>query len=786
MDGMLAGLRVLELSGWAGAFAGRLLADAGATVVRVTPGEDFLDREPPFFGTSGVSVQAAWYNAGKQLVAAEFADDEALARQLAALAAESDIVLATLPPGEAPEVVRQSVRGAPVVVSISPFGEDGPWAAYRANDLVANALSGAASVTGNEATPPLSGYGNQTYHTVGFYAAICGLAALRAHRLTGERQFVDLSSHEALIGCTEQVLMQWFFPGFTWGTPIAARQGSLHWSRAYEVMPGKRNEGIMVTAALRFAESLLPWLIEEGAAQELTNPEKYPNLVAMIRDLPYVMQVLRDWTRTKDEEEMFFEAQRRHQPFGHVKDIAQAAHTPQLEARQYFREQEVPGFGRVPFPGRFMTTPADGPHPSPGRRTEASAIRWPERPPVAREHAGAPEPGLPLKGVRIMDFTHVLAGPFGTRVLGDLGAEVIKIGTAARGGGANSTDHPYYCMWNRNKLSLSLNMGTEEGRELARELASRCDIIIENFSAGVLARWGLDRAAMAARNPGLSVITMGGMGQTGPWKNFVTFAPTIHALCGLTYLTNPPGQRMLGYGFSLTDHLSGLAGAFAVLAALEHRRTTGAGLDIDISQYELGMGIMAPAFLDCFANGTEPSPRGNRHPFDAWAPHGIYPCSGEDRWVAIAVQGEEQWQALCAVMGQPALSTDARFATHAARIANQDELDALVARWTEGHDRYDVMRRCQEAGISAGAVQDARDLTQADPQTAARDFFTTMTTMPHGEHGTERFPARFNGVRPPRYEGAHVGGADTFEVVSGIMGLDDERFAALAASGALT
>lgn len=781
----LAGLRVLEIASWNGAYAGRLLADGGADVVRVvTPVGDFFDSEPPFFGGSGISIQAAWYNAGKRVGALDITSAEGRAAFLdlvsrAAILIDDGAVAFTVEELRAanPSLTR---------VSVSPAGKGGPWANLAVNDLVANALCGSASVTGNAETPPLTGSGNQTVHTVGLYAAICALAAHRAAKATSTFQSVDLSSHEALVSCTEQVLMQWFFPtGGGWTTGVAKRQGSLHWSGAYEVYEGASGGGIMVTAALNFAQALLPWLIEEGAAQDLANPAKYPNVAAMVRDLPYVMKVLREWVSIRDAEELFFEAQRRHQPFGMVRSVRQALEIPQVEARGYLQERDVPGYGPVGFPGRLFRTDADGPHPAPPVRVTVNAVGWPSRAAAPAGATGQADPSRPLKGVRIMDFTHVLAGPFGTRVLGDLGADVIKVGTLSRAAGANSPEHPYFVCWNRNKRNILLNLARPEGVEVARRLAARCDVIAENFSAGVLAKWGLDRPSMAPLNPGLTVISMGGMGQDGPWKGFVTYAPTIHALTGLTYLTNPPGRHDLGYGFSLTDHLSGLACAVAALQGLEHRDRTGEGLAVDLAQFELGLGIMGPALLDYLANGVDAEPVGNRHPYRAWAPQGIYRCEGEDRWAAIAVRGDRQWQVLCNVMSRPEMAHDPRFTTHAARIANQDALDALIEDWTRARDRYDVMAACQAAGIAAGAVQDADDLATRDPQLAARDFFGTAVSERWGATGIDRFPARFNGQRPAVYEGVREFGADTFEVLQEVLAMDPGEIAELAAAGVL-
>ena len=781
----LAALRVVECAGWNGVLAGRLLADAGADVVRVVPPTgDPLDSEPPFFGAEGPSIQATWYNAGKRVFALDL-ESAAGKAEFLRLVAGADILIEDWAPAGPPVPGDALVEVNPTLarVSVTPMGLDGLLAGWRVNDLVANALSGSASVTGNASTPPISGYGNQSHHTVGLYAAVCALAAHRSARASGDFQHVDLSAHEALVSCTEQVLMEWFFPDGVWKTNIARRQGSLHWSGAYEVYTAADGHGLMVTASLKLAEVLVPWLIEDGAAQDLADREKFPSVVAMVRDLPYVMKVLREWVESRDGEALFFEGQRRHQPFGVVWNIEEAlTKSPQIAARGYLQEREVPGFGAVPFPGRFLKTSADGPHPSPATRT--AGVDWSTR---GRPVATRPvQPSRPLEGIRVMDFTHVLAGPFGTRVLGDLGADVIKVGTASRGGGANTPDHPYYVCWNRNKRNVTINMATEQGRAVALRLAAKSDVIIENFSAGVLKRWGLDRESLAGTNPGISVISMGGMGQDGPWRDFVTYAPTIHALTGLTYLTNPPGERTLGYGFSLTDHLSGLLGAFAALQALEHRDRTGVGLAIDLSQYELGLGIMAPALLDFLANGANPGPVGNRHPFGAWAPHGIYRCSGNDRWVAIAVRDDREWAALAEVIGGRVLATDARFATHAARIAQHDELDAMIERWTSSLDRYEVARTCQSLGIAAGPVQDAADLTGQDAQLAAREFFGTTVAENRGAYGFDRFPARFNGERPFVYEGVRQTGADTFDVVTELLGLPDDEVAELLASGALS
>lgn len=772
----LSGLRVLEAGGWIPAYAGHILAEAGADVVRVIPPEgDPLASEPPFF-TSGRSIQETWYNLGKRTVTVGPGESGRLLR----LVAGADVLIedwdaASPLPGDVADTHPALVR-----VSVTPTGLDQPPLA--ANDLILNALCGSASVTGDAHTPPLTGYGNQAYHTVGMYAAICALAARRAATLTGRGTHVDLSAHEALVSCTEQVLMQWFFPAPNWPR-VAKRQGSLHWSGAYQVTGDRNGDGMMFTIALRFLEEVVPWMAADGMAEDLTDRDRYPDAIAVVKDLPRVMELVRRWIATKEAWPLFLDAQSRHLPWGASLRISQVVDSPQVWGREYLRNREIPPHGPMALPDRLFRTDRDG--PAVPIAVHVSDPGWEARSVSASGESA--DPARPLEGIRVFDFTHVLAGPFGTRVLGDLGAEIIKVGTSLRGGGANGPGHPYYVMWNRNKKSVMLNLSDPRGVAVARKIAGVSDAIVENFSAGVLRKWGLDRPSLARDNPRITVVSMGGMGRDGPWRSFVTFAPTIHALTGLTYLTNPPGERLIGYGFSLTDHLSGLAGAIAILEGVEHARRTGQGLDVDLSQFEVGLNLMAPALIDRLANGVDPEPVGNRHPFGAWAPHGIYRAAGEDRWVAIAVRGDEQWRALCTVMGRPELAEDARFATHAARLQHEDTLDVAIEDWTRLHDRYEVMRRCQVAGIPAGAVQDAADLTGNDEALAARAFFGE--SEPSGGSGSapiDRFPARFNGARPGVYRAVHQLGADSFAFLVETVGIPEDEVAVLAGEGVLS
>ncbi len=400
----------------------------------------------------------------------------------------------------------------------------------------------------------------------------------------------------------------------------------------------------------------------------------------------------------------------------------------------------------------------------------------------------------PLDGIRVLDFTHVLAGPFATRVLGDMGADVVKINSASRADGANAPDHPYYIMWNRNKRALALDMSQDGARAICRRLARTADVVIDNFSVGVLDRWGVGYDTISTANPGVIYVQMSGMGEGGPWSNFVTYAPTIHALAGLTHLTSVPGREDIGIGFSYNDHLSGLHGAVAVLAALEARRRTGHGQRVDISQFEVGVGFAGPSLLDYFANGVAARPVGNRLPYDAAAPHGVYRCApsgpvpiDQERWVAIACMTDAQWFALRRLMGEPPWAMDARWDDATGRVADADLLDARIGEWTRERDALEVMNECQAAGVPAGIVQDGIDLAERDPQLAAADFLLTLDEVSEvaGQTWADRLPLHFEKTPCETYRRVRDVGEDNESVLREWLGMSADEVAEASEAGLL-
>ena len=347
----------------------------------------------------------------------------------------------------------------------------------------------------------------------------------------------------------------------------------------------------------------------------------------------------------------------------------------------------------------------------------------------------------PLKGLRVLDFTWMLAGPYATRILADSGAEVIKVQCKKMAKGAESNLEGYFTAWNRNKLGITLDMSFPEAKEIALSLAKISDVVIENFSPRVMANWGLDYKRLKGVKPDLIVVSMSAMGQSGPWKNSVAYGATIQALSGITYLSSSSKETPSGLGYAYADIVASLYGALAVLAALEFRDRTGQGQYIDISEYEAMCTLMGTALMEASLNNHELLPEGNRAHHISAAPYGCYRCLGADRWCVIAVFNETQWQALCRIMGFPPWTQQKRFSTLSKRREHAQDLDELIEQWTITHTSEEIVRLLQEAGIPAGIVQNAKDLAE-DPQLMARDYFVSIEHPVLGMTMSDTSPVR--------------------------------------------
>jgi len=386
-----------------------------------------------------------------------------------------------------------------------------------------------------------------------------------------------------------------------------------------------------------------------------------------------------------------------------------------------------------------------------------------------------------LQNIRILDFTWVLAGPYATRLLADFGAEVIKV-QPLMPEAQDRFSRGYYNTWNRNKLGITLNLNKPHGVALARRLVGISDAVVENFTPRVMANWGLDYPGLKRVKPDIIMLSMSTMGNTGPWRDYAGFGPTVQAFSGITYLTSFPGKPPLGLGYSYADHIAGLMATLALLGALEYRHRTGDGQYIDVSQVEAMSGLLGSAILDYTVNGRRVEPVGN-HSTQA-APHNVYRCRGDDRWCALAVFSDEEWQGFGRASGNPPWTEDRRFATLSGRLENADELNRLVEEWTREHTVEEVMARLQEQGIAAGVVQDASDLAN-DPQLRARGFFVELDHPELGKTIFDATPIKLSDT-PARYSrAAPVLGQDNDYIYSELLGMSQDEVAELREQGVI-
>ena len=382
-----------------------------------------------------------------------------------------------------------------------------------------------------------------------------------------------------------------------------------------------------------------------------------------------------------------------------------------------------------------------------------------------------------LSGVRVLDFTWFVAGPWGPRMLTPYGAEVIHIEPPhqpdkyrfdfRRVNSASSdkemrdgeSSPPYYTSpdfghLHSGKLAINLNTRHPEGIRLLERLVTMSDALCENFSGGVLESWGMGWDRMHELNPRLVYLSSTGFGHEGEWGKFRTLGASVQAQSGLTVTSGLPDEAPAGWGYAHMDVMGGWTGGLGLMMGLMQAKRTGKGMVIDYAITEAGMFLLGPYFLDYQVNGRPTRrlgfPPGNRSEWPAVAPHNAYRCAGIDRqgqdwWVFIACETQEQFESLCAVMNKPELIYDPRFATIQARIEHQDELDDVISGWTAPRRRYEIMEMLQHAGIIGAAVQETEDRVEYDPQLRARGIYPVISHPEVGDFQHEAFPPRVNG-----------------------------------------
>ena len=783
----LSGLRILDLASGAAAFCSKLLADLGAEVVKIEPPGGCPSRQAgPFVNDQkgADSSLSFWYhNSGKSSVTLDL-ENEPDRQKFIRLAASSDALVESFRPGYLEGIGLGysglcAVNPGLVVASVTGFGQSGPYAQYKSSSLIAAASGGQMYVCGRPGRQPLKAYGDQAYYTASLFAACGILLALRCRELTGRGQHIDISMREAVAAALEHVLVQYFYD-----KKVPGRQGSLQWNAASDIFACR--DGHVLLTFNREWDTLVELLGSKDMAAGLAHPA-WRDADFRRQHIGDIQKAINSWTCMQDREEIFRLGQDMRFPWAAVYSIRDVMHNDQLSERGYFVNAGhllKPGGFKAPRPViDFADAPGYEWKPAPA--IGEHDIRFEE----ALDHSGAPEGtplrcgdlrpgapgGTPLHGIRVLDFTWMLAGPYATRLLADFGAEVIKVQSKLTATGAEQNDTGYFANWNRNKLGITLNLGRVEARQLVLELVKKCDLVMENFTPRVMEGWGLGYQDLKLVKPDIVMVSLSGFGHSGPWRNYAALGTTVQALSGLTQLTSYDGGRPDGIGFAYADHISGLYAALAALAALRRRDHYGQGAYVDISELEAACSTLGPALLGYSVNGRAAAPAGNMAEWGQAAPHGCYRCKGEDRWCVIAVFSEEEWQSLCNVMGQPQLARQEKFSSTRLRFENADDLDTLIETWTVNYTSHEAMDMLQSAGVPAAAVNDAQDLVD-DPQLNGRGFFIELEHPVLGLTRADGNPIRMSAAPAVYHKAAPLLGGDNRRVFIDILGMEEDKF----------
>ena len=406
-----------------------------------------------------------------------------------------------------------------------------------------------------------------------------------------------------------------------------------------------------------------------------------------------------------------------------------------------------------------------------------------------------PNNSKPLDGLKVLDFCWVVAGPMVTKYLGEYGATVVRVESSKRpetlrrvapfkGSAESINTSGYFANYNTDKYGITIDMRHPRAKDLILRAVEWADLVTENFTPGTMERWGLGYEELQAVNPEIIMFSTSMMGRGGPMENQPGFGPVLSSLAGLTHITGWPDRDPVNPYGAYTDFIVPRFAVAAIVSGLDYRRRTGKGLHLDMSQLEASIHFSAPFVLDCAVNDREQGRRGNRDL--GAAPHGVYPCLGDDRWIAIACTSDQQWKSLqnqIAPTGE-GWPYEKRFSTLLGRKAEEDELDSLMGQWTAVWDARELMETLQASGVPAGMVNDTSDLFQ-DPQLNHRQHFQYLDHPEIGVYATERSELILS-LTPGKMERpAPLMGQHTEEVLTGFWGLSTEEYQSLKDDGAL-
>jgi crotonobetainyl-CoA:carnitine CoA-transferase CaiB-like acyl-CoA transferase len=807
---MLSEYRVLDLTDERGHLAGFILRQLGAEVIAIEPpGGSSARRLGPFAGDVEDPERSLhhWaYNRGKKSVVLDLDTDEGRS-QLRRLAEGADVLIESAGPGVMASMGLgyddlAELNPALVYTSISAFGGDGPKADWAVSDLVIQASAGNMALTGDKDRAPLRAGGMlpQAYHNAASEAAGAILIALWERQTrSGLGQHIDASAQQSMNQASQSMMLA--APLNATSTTRIAGGANLQGIDIQLMWPCKDGHASVTflfgVGFARFTERLMAWAHEEGFCDQATRDKNWVDYAMMLLDgrepveeYERVKRCLTDFFATKTKAELLEGAMTRRVLITPVTTTQEVAESEQLASRQYWEDVDHGELGTVRHPGafaKFSATPLE-PLPAPprlGAHTAEVMAEPARRPPVAVSPP-VRSTARPLEGLKVLTFMWAMAGPAAARVLADYGAEVIRVESVNKIDAARTlqpfrddvADPEGSGLWNNMNAGMSglaLDLSKPGAVDVVWDLIDQVDVVMESFSPRAMAAWGLDYASIRARRPDIIMASSCLMGQTGPLNLLAGFGTMAAAISGFFYPVGWPDRAPSGPFGAYTDYTSPRWLVAAVMAALEHRRTTGEGQYIDLSQAEAALHLLSPALLEWTVNGRVWERAGNAD--RVFAPHGVYRTAGADRWIAIACTGDDAWSELAALIGRGDLGG----LPVAERHARRDELDKLISAWTADLDGAELMALLQRHRVPAHIVANSPEFA-ADPQIMHRGHFVEVE---HAKQGTTVVEAsRFRLSRTPATfeRGGPTFGEHTFDILTGLLGYDGDRIAELAAA----
>ena len=781
---LLRGLNVVEISAsGAAAWATKDLADWGANVVVLEPPEGSpLRAEPPWYEREGERRSGTWQwlSRGKTVVAAG-PDLPTTPEDALALCREADLVVAEHEPlaallGLEPSEVRPALEGHSVVVRIAAFAPDGPYAHYRATDLGICSLGGWTGMLGAPDRRPLRPAGDLGTRATGLHALAAALFALRHRERGAAPSFVEVSAQAV----AASLLTSPWLAYSMFGTASFRRAAT--WPNA-SVRCKDGHAGILPLTHQHWASLCevtgIADVLDEPGGRELSYRQQHG---------AELWKRVREWYELRTREQVYFAGQAVRVPSGPVDSVSQRLGDAQLEARGFFERAVVDGVMlRVP---RVPYRIAGAPTLPRGPATEEQRASFAPSNAGAAAESDAEPPALPMEGVRIIDLTWFWSGPHATMNLGAFGADVIKVESVSRPdsyrftGTASGESQPWErnYLWNdsnQNKRGLTVDLNTETGRGLFERLLREGDVMVSNFSNRVLPNLGYTAERLHEINPRLISVTMPGYGPDGPWGDFVGFGSSFEqaVVSSMNGYPDDDQPRLIG---GACDPLVGMNAVVAIQLALRHREQSGLGTTVEVPQCEVLDAMFGPEHIAVQHGAPDPGLRGNKH--DRMAPHEIYQTAGEDDWISIAVDSDDQFAGLVSVLGQPALSDDERFASAEDRKANEDELDEIVAAAVRQREPVELEAALQAVGVAGCRVTPPHRLTE-DVGLRHFGFFQELTRELTGTHLYKTYPFRFSGFPAAHRRPAPLLGEHNREVLSELLGLGEDELDALEAAG---